>query len=364
MSELKLGQIVNIDSIKYSVINMIEFSESGWKWQEYEVASDNGQHKWLSIETGDDNNVEYWLYSKYTGYIDDSKLEFEINGTKYSLYEKGVARVDNYFGNADVDILERCTFIDYISEEKDKIISVEKWEGEIERSIGEKIVPEKIKITDEMDENVRKRYSANASTKRGIGCIMLPIMLVFIIGAITTIFKGGQKIQSYIDNSSGTYEYVTSVTNNVNNTKAKVYKCTKYSTVNEVVRDIINGVPEGIKDVKTLNDDGSSTTSLGTASISQSYTYSEEAETNGVGLTTKSEYAYVYKEDGCVYVQVSKFKYLDDGGSTYHSSRTHYYSRIYSRGISSNGYTSYSSSARQESINSRKSSGGGTSSGK
>ena len=45
---------------------------------------------------------------------------------------------------------ERCTFIDYISEEKDKILSVEKWEGEVERSIGEKIVPEKIKITDEI----------------------------------------------------------------------------------------------------------------------------------------------------------------------------------------------------------------------
>ena len=81
------------------------------------------------------------------------------------------------------------------------------------------------------------------------------------------------------------------------------------------------------------------------------------------GLQSKKEYAYVYKEDGIVYIQISNFKYLN-GGTTYHNSRSHYYSRIYRNGVRSKGYTSYSSSARQESINSRTSSGGGTSSGK
>ena len=34
MEKLKLGQIVYINNQKYSVVNMIEFDESGWKWQQ------------------------------------------------------------------------------------------------------------------------------------------------------------------------------------------------------------------------------------------------------------------------------------------------------------------------------------------
>ena len=363
MEKLKLGQIIYIDNKKYSIINMIEFEESGWKWQEYEVVSSDNKHSWLSIELSDDNTIEYWLYDIYVGPpIQTDAMDFSVNGINYKMYEKGEAKVFNYFGNADVDILEKCNFIDYISEDKKSIISIEKWEGEVEKSIGKKIENSYIKISEEIDEKVKSIQGKSNPIANFFSCTFWILIAFFIIFAIVN-GSGNKKMQKYLDKETGKYEYVTSVTNNINNTKSKVYKCTQYTTVNETVRDIINGTPEGIVDIKTLNDDGSTKSSLSTASISTSSTYSNEAEENGVGITTKNEYAYVYKEGGIVYIQISKFKYLD-GGTTYHSSRSHYYTRIYRSGVKSNGYTSYSSSARQESINSRKSSGGGTSSGK
>ncbi len=35
--KLKRWQIVYIDNIKYTVINMIEYKEDSWIWQEYEI---------------------------------------------------------------------------------------------------------------------------------------------------------------------------------------------------------------------------------------------------------------------------------------------------------------------------------------
>ena len=65
------------------------------------------------------------------------------------------------------------------------------------------------------------------------------------------------------------------------------------------------------------------------------------------------------------FVQVSKKKFVTSGTRAY---RSRYHSRSFYRTYTTNStnsdYDSYLSSARQQSINSRKSSGGGTSSGK
>ena len=64
-------------------------------------------------------------------------------------------------------------------------------------------------------------------------------------------------------------------------------------------------------------------------------------------------------------MQVSKKKYVTSNCNAYRSRyRTRGYYRTYSTSSTNSEYTSYLNSARQQSINSRKSSGGGTSSGK
>lgn len=339
---LKKGQILYIDNQKYTVINMIEFSEDTWIWQEYEIVSETGLHRWLSVETNENNQTEYYIYDVFRGIVKTSEIEFTLGNKKYELYEKGRAVVKDYFGNADVDKYETCEFFDYISEDKKTIISVEKWSGEIEKSIGELVENSRIKITEEIDKS--KVTTTNVSTKGSwIGAVLAIVMCVFPFIAVIFTGSSNQSIQKYISKQSSKYSYVTSVTNNTNNKKAKVYK-SSLKTIDATVKDIIDGVPEGI--TKTTDVDSST-------------------DDDGIGLQTKKEYAYIYEEDGKIYVQVSDKKYVDSsGGSTYHSSRSRYYRRSYTSSSESSTYSDYAYSARQKSINSRTSSGGGTSSGK
>lgn len=164
----------------------------------------------------------------------------------------------------------------------------------------------------------------------------------FLIGLLEGVFNN-KTIDKYLSKNTSKYTYVTSVTNNSNDKKAKVYMA-ESTSLDETVKDIINGVPEGITEV--IDDDTST-------------------EKDGYALETKKEYAYIYKhDDGKVYIQVSKKEYVNDSGTTYHSSHNSYYHTSYRRRRRSTSYYSYASSARQSSINSRRYSGGGTSSGK
>lgn len=87
--KLKKWQIIYIDNVKYVVVNMIEYKEETWIWQEYEIKNDLNQTKWLSIEKGENNNIEYSIYTNYCGIINENELFFSANNTEYELYEKG-----------------------------------------------------------------------------------------------------------------------------------------------------------------------------------------------------------------------------------------------------------------------------------
>ena len=342
--KLRKGQIIYIDNQKYTVINMVEYGEDTWVWQEYEIVSQDNVHRWLSVEENENKQIEYSIYDVYRGNVNINEIEFIAENQKYELYEKGRALVKDYFGNADVDKYESCEYYDYISQETKKIISVEIWSGEKEQSIGTYIPSEKVRITEEIDQT---KISINNKIRNGNGLANL-IAFIFVLPVTISFFTGifslltNKSIEKYLEKQSTKYTYVTSVTNNSNNKKAKVYK-SKYTSIDTTVKDIIDGVPEGI--TKTIDTD-------------------ESTDEDGIGLQTSKEYAYIYEEDGDIYVQVSNKEYVNSSASTYHSRRNRYYYNSYTSSNSSSTYSSYASSARQNSINSRKSSGGGTSSGK
>lgn len=339
--KLKKGQILYINDIKYKVLNMVEYKEDTWIWQEYEIVG-NTKRCWLTIEENENKQIEYWVYKPLLAYVNTDQITLNLNNKNYELYEKGKAKVKNYFGGADVDIGETCEYFDFISEDKKTIISVEKWQGETEKSMGTLIPNEKVRITEEID----KVEAKNQATSNKITTITLVLtfivipLIMIIISVIGSI--GKNSIMNYLNDNKTKYEYITSVTSNTTNKKAKVYK-SSFSTIDATVKDIIDGVPEGI--TKTID--------------SEEYT-----DEDGIGLETKSEYAYIYMENENVYIQVSDKIYVENSGTMYHSRRGTYYYRTYRSTNTSSEYTSYANSARQNSINSRKSSGGGTSSGK
>lgn len=375
---LRKSQVLYIDNTRYVVLNMVEYQEDSWIWQEYEIKNDSNQHRWLCIEKNEQGQTEYSIYSPFYGVVNTNAMSVTVNGKEYELYEKGVATVRNYFGNADVDIREKCRYIDYATKDEQFFISVEMWGREIEKSIGEYIDGSRVKITDEMATVNFQGYQGNYSNYQGnynnyqsnyngyqgtasnyqyssrstgssssinpviVVLLFLPFILTVILpscaGSLTN-----KSMQKYLDKQTNAYTFVTSVTNNANNKKAKVYK-SGFQTIDATVKNIIDGVPEGITDV--IDSD-------------------PNTEEDGIGLHTKKEFAYVYLEDQEVYVQVSDKAFVNDNnGSAYHNRRHRHYYNSYRSTSRSSTYTTYSKSARQQSINSRRSSGGGTSYGK
>jgi hypothetical protein len=345
-NKLKKWQIVYIERVKYTVVNMIEYKEDTWVWQEYEIKHDAGAIRWLCVEKDENNKTEYSIYDKYYGDINENEISFSSQNTQYELYEKGTATVKDYFGNADVDVGERCEYIDYISEDKSKVLSIEKWEEEIEKSEGRYIDSSKVRITNEIDTQKEEMEKVNKKKGRIMswiiyGIIFLPL-IISVFSSLTSGLFVNKSMQKYIDKQKK-YTYVTSVTNNTNREKAKIYK-SPYNEIDTTVKDIISGVPEGI--TETIDAD-------------------QNTEEDGIGLKTKEEFAYIYLENGNVYVQVSNKNYANNNtGSTYHNRYHTYYYATYNSNRSSYTYSTYRNSARQQSVNSRTSSGGGTSSGK
>ena len=304
-----------------------------------------GGHKWLSVEKDEKNESVYYLYEPFRGAIDTNEIEISYNVETYELYEKGTAVVQNYFGNADVDKYETCEYFDYISNSK-KVISIEKWEGETEKSIGNLIENNRIRITQEIDSKSKTvSYSSKNKGNKIAGIIILLIVALPFLASLIDLFSGlfvNKSMENYIEKETTKYTYVTSITNNVNNKKAKVYKSSLLD-IDATVKDIIDGVPEGITD--TIDSD-------------------PNTEEDGIGLQTEKEYAYIYEENNEIFVQVSSKEYVNNSGTTYHSGHYHHYYGTFRSTRNSDTYSNYAYSARQRSVNSRTSSGGGTSSGK
>lgn len=342
--KLKKGQILNIKTEKYTVINMIEYKEDTWVWQEYEIKGINS-YKWLLVEKDENNKIQYYLYDKYVGNVDINEIEFQNKNQTYELYEKGIQIVNNFLGNVDVDKYEQCEYFDYKSKDGKSIISVEKWEDEIEKSIGVPVDESNIQITDEIEKEEAKNVKSSNRQKAGNFSTIIWIFLIsMLLLTIFSMFSGSfnnKSMQKYLQKETIKYRYETSVTNNTNNEKAKVYE-SMLGSVDATVKDIIDGVPEGI--TKTNGN--------------------ENNPDEGIGLQTEKEYAFIYKENHKIYVQVSSKKYLNNSGTMYHSNHHRYYHTYYSGVHSSSKYNDYAYSARQKSVNSRSSSGGGTSSGK
>ena len=338
---LEKGQVVNIKNKKHIVIGMIQFKEDTWVWEEYKIKDEAGVISWLNIEE-DDGITKYSVYKENYSLPNPYSIDFEYNNEKYSLFEKGTARVIKYFGSVDVDMGEKVDFKEFINESKNKIIAIENWAGEVEKSIGEYINESDIEIT-----NIIEKVPISAQEKNGkitagitIAVFVIPMIIVFFTSIFSSFFAKNKSISKFLEKDSN-FKMVTSVTNNENDEKATVYETSL--SIDEATKKIIDGIPESIQKV----------------------TQASSVE-EGVGIFTKKEYAYVYKsENNTTYVQVSKNKFVTTDSNSYKARyRTRGYYRTYRSTYTNSTYNSYLSSAKQQSINARKSSGGGTSSGK
>lgn len=359
----RVGTLLNIKGRPGKVIGYIQYEnpqDSNKAWTEYRIKTSDGE-AWLSCDEIYDEYSISWPANNVSGRI----------GPEWHKVDEGKQVVRRAEGDVDVDPGESAHFMEYEDVSEEHTLSVEVWEDGSEFSRGEYIEKSDIVETGYEQPSTEDGNSSiwSGLVTAGIFCIAFFVALTGNGGLSLGINKN---ISKYLEGSEK-YVFETSLSGNENQ-KATVYAYHTLATTDDVAKDIIQGI----------------------AGYTESVTQKDDKNNQEIAILTKKEYCLVYhpeNEEQEVYVQVSGRKYnytsdnapyrISDAGTLWY--RNHYYSSGYPSDSSSykgtpsaysmyngttihnigNGYfDSYSSSIRQSSINSRRSSNGGLSSGK
>ena len=367
-----IGEKLRVDGKNYTVKGKIDFRNEAddCNWTEYKLVSTNDVHnvKWLSIDL---------VYREYAIYSECGKMtEPDIIGRGYHEVDQGIAKVMGSSGDVDTDYGEAVQFKEFEDKTEEKIISIEKWEDEVEYSSGYYLDAEEIeRIGGSYQSAVNDRKQSTGrdnQAEKVIGTVLngiLWLVVVFIMVSSSGILSqiGTVNLVKEIKKDSN-FTYVTSITADIDNKqKADVYQTSL--SIEEAAKVILR-----LADTSVLSVD-------------------EDAKEGSVAIITKKYYCIVYTSDeGNTMVQVSTRKYAyNSRQDVYHGStrisgfyRGYYYTNAFSddeskyKGVnayenydgdayytdSNNSYQSYSDTIKQESIAARQSSGGGTNSGK
>ncbi|SEH52664.1 protein of unknown function [Ruminococcus flavefaciens] len=357
----KIGDVLNVDGYEYFIIGKITYknTKDNMRWDEYRMKPVNGgSEKWLSI---DDVYHEYSI----------SQVKYGISEWGYDLVDSGTEVVVSRSGSVDVHFGDRAQFYEYEDSTEEKIISKEIWSDEVEMSEGYYLDEDEITfVRHDKKEAFKTRYLGSVITLTFIGILCLIMFGPYL----ASFFHKVPTIQKVLDDDYH-LSYVTSITGN-EDLKAKVYKTDSIFGIDKVTKWIIDAIEGEIEQIQPDTTEGS----------------------EAVGILTKKEYCLVYiAESGDVYVQVSgrKYAFKNDTAPYCSTSKVHDYYKLfyYSAGydkdkdtynnssspydsyygeptvFSSNTYKVYSetvrqNSIRQSSVRTRRSSGGGLSSGK
>lgn len=343
-------------------------------WMEYRLISQKtGREKWLSY----DEEFREYSVSEVTG---------SASTAGFHEVDRGREEVMGAWGDVDVEIGDAADFVEFEDVTEEKIISWETWDDGLEVSTGYYLDENEVSRIGQSDGRYGggnqygggNTYGTNRRPGRkkagGSGVLLLICILIGFFGGpivsmiISITSQQTPSISKYLKESP-VYNYVTSITGSQNE-KADVYETV--GDIDWTAKDIIDAVDGKTVDVQQNTEEGDGT----------------------VAILTKKEYCLIYtSEDGDTLVQIStrKYAYYNDDDPYRSDTRTRRYYRgfYYSRGYDSDAssystgsspydgytgdvvgssgtdtYSSYSDSVRQASVDSRYSSGGGTSSGK
>ncbi len=358
---IKLGSILKVEKNQFKVVGIITYKNTedfGKRWTEYKLSGPGGI-AWLSIDK---------VYKEYS-------ISRALKGSKnfvtpkWHEVDRGHQVVVSCQGEVDVEAGDDARFIEYEDASEEEILSCEIWEDETEYSRGHYIDLDEIEVIGYESPGILTTIS---NSPLAVPAFYGIVILLILICSFFPTSPSPKQISKYLKNNSK-YTYVTSITGKQRQ-KADVYKYVhNYVETDKVAKDIINGI-EGETESVSQNGD-------------------EDSE---IAIVTKKEYCLIYHPESQpenVYVQISKRKYnytsdnepYHSSSKTYHWYRRHYYSSGYQNDSRSFGKVpsaysdysgdavsdvgdsyldTYSHSVRQNSINNRKSSGGGVSSGK
>lgn len=367
-----VGDRLLVDGEVCDVIGSISYRNiyDNSMWMEYRLISQRtGREKWLSY----DEEFKEYSVSETTG---------SASTADFHEVDRGREEVMGAWGDVDVEIGDAADFVEFEDVTEEKIISWETWDDGLEVSTGYYLDENEVEKIGQSDDRYGggNPYGGNRSTGArktvGQGKMIALILVIFfgmpflsmLLSIISVQSQEKAAISKYLKESPA-YTYVTSITGSQNE-KADVYQT--IGDIDWTAKDIIDTIDGNTVDVQQNTEDGD----------------------GAVAILTSTEYCLVYtSEDGDTLVQIStrKYAYYNDDAPYRSDTRTRryysgfYYSRGYNSDASSYGtgsspydgytgdavgssdfdtYNSYSNSVRQSSVDSRYSSGGGTSSGK
>lgn len=373
---LSKGQKLMIEGRSYRVTGGMEFHNrsDGSRWTEYQLKDmENGCIRWLSA---DNMYEEYAIYTQCAYSSEFDEMELFRNG--YRQADKGRASVISAFGDVDTDPEEGVSYTEYEDGSGERILAVEQWEDETEYSRGYYLDLEDISLLERDNPAYGQREGTSAAASGfggkagGIQGKTLAVAAVLLIAAaalVMNVLASNKKTISRFLKEDTRFVYETSITCELKpKEKADVYKTDL--SVDGAARAVIEGVEGNTEEVQQNEEDGS------------------------VAVLTKDEYCLIYTDmEQETLVQVSSRSYAyhttaapyrsTPGTHSYY--RSFYYSvglgrdrRRFKRAVSgyedytdgtlsadpSDPYRNYSDSVRQSSVRTRRSSGGGISSGK
>lgn len=136
VDNLRIGDIISFMGQDFMVEGHLLYDDEGWTWDTY-MLKDGDDIRWLSVEWDDEREVSIW--DELEGFEIEFPPPDEIthDGEVFAVDEKGSARAEHQ-GQTRRRQGARVEYVEY-SGSNERSLSVEKWGGDIEVSIGREI---------------------------------------------------------------------------------------------------------------------------------------------------------------------------------------------------------------------------------
>jgi len=141
--ELEINQHIKVENEEYKILNKVKFTEKASYWIEYKLKNvQNSQMYYLNVEI----SSKAILYKIQDIRDIQLKINMIFENEEYELFQKRKAKIETYSGLTDVALNDEVDYYEYnCKNDKQKILSIEKWKDEKEISIGKIISTSKIK---------------------------------------------------------------------------------------------------------------------------------------------------------------------------------------------------------------------------
>lgn len=140
---LKINDIVTYFGTDYMLEGRLDYMEDGYTWVTYMLV-DGDDVKWLSVEDDDQLEVSLWEEVEDLQVAQNPPEFLEYRGERFRMKEKGRARV-NQQGHTRNKMGMSVEYFDYDGD-GDNMLSVERWGGSVEVSIGQEIRPSTLDV--------------------------------------------------------------------------------------------------------------------------------------------------------------------------------------------------------------------------